>query len=245
MNGKVSENGSKRFLGGLIRRTVVFLAVVFVISLCTAAKAGASPAHLNKYKKTLFVGESFKLKVLEANKDVKIKFSSSNKKVATVSSKGKVSAVKRGSAVITVKMGTTVFKCKVRVKNMRDKYRTQVRTQINKNRRAYGLTSVDNNRYLAEAAQKRAKELEQVYDHTRPNGKSFTSAISLKYNYSKYCYEIIGNGFTTPKKIVNAWMNDPGTKKPIIGKGYEDIGVGYYIGSDGTQYWCVILATKK
>ncbi|MBR4759401.1 MAG: Ig-like domain-containing protein [Lachnospiraceae bacterium] len=229
----------------LMKQSVFLLALTFILSLFLTVGADASPAHLNKYKKSLFVGEGFKLKVLEADKNAKITFSSSNKKVATVSSKGKVSAVKRGKAVITVKMGTTVFKCNVTVKNMRDKYRTQVRTQINSRRRAYGLTSVDNNRYLAAAAQKRAKELEDTYGHVRPNGKAFTSAISLKYNYSKYCYEIIGNGYTTPKKIVSAWMNNPDTKKPIIGKGYEDIGVGYHIGSDGTQYWCVILSAKK
>ncbi len=239
------QKKNRAFLSGLMRLPVIVLALTLILSLFLTVGAEASPAHLNKYKKSLFVGESFKLKVLESDPNVRIEFSSSNKKVVKVSSNGKVRAVKRGSAVITVKMGLTVFNCKVTVKNMRDKYRTQVRTLINKNRRVYGLTSVDNNRYLAEAAQKRAKELEEYYSHTRPNGKAFTSAISLKYNYSKYCYEIIGSGYTTPKKIVSAWMKNADTKKPIIGKGYEDIGVGYHIGSDGMQYWCVILSAKK
>ena len=215
------------------------LVLVFVLLIPQSTQA----AHLNKYSKKLMVGESFKLRVVGTS--TKVKFKSSNKKVATVTAKGVIRAKKKGKAVITATVGDTKYKCKVTVQTIHSKYRAKVRTLINTQRRSYGLQSLDYNKYLAAAAQTRAKELDQKYSHTRPNNKSWTSAISLKYNYGDYYYELIGNGITSPAGIVNAWMNNSSTKPAIIGKAYRDIGVGYYVADDGTEFWCAIIATKK
>ncbi len=200
-------------------------------------------AHLNKYSKKLQVGESFKLKLIGA--DHKVKFKSSNKKVATVTAKGVIRGKKKGKAVITAIDGDKEYKCRITVQTIQSKYRSKVRTLVNQKRRDYGLQSLDYDKYLSEAAQVRARELDQNYSHTRPNGKVWTSAISLKYNYGNYYYEMIGKDYTSPKKIVNAWMNNSVTKRAIIGKAYKDIGVGYYVADDGTEFWCAIIATKK
>ena len=237
------ENRDQR--GIKVSRCLLFAgALLTFIMLFTMFKPmDIQAAHLNKYSKKLMVGESFKLKVIGA--DQKVKFKSSNKKVATVNAKGVIRAKKKGKAVITATVGETKYKCKVTVQTIHSKYRTKVRTLINLRRRDYGLQSLDYNKYLAAAAQTRAKELDQRYSHTRPGGKKWTSAISLKYNYGKYCYELIGNGITSPKKIVSAWMNNSSTKPAIIGSAYKDIGVGYYVAEDGTEFWCVIIAAKK
>lgn len=70
---------------------------------------------LNKSKKTLKKGKSFKLKI--KGKVGRAKFKSSNKKVATVNSSGKIKAKKKGKATITVTTnGKVKLKCKIKVK---------------------------------------------------------------------------------------------------------------------------------
>ncbi len=239
---RVKQEGSKRLSAGLFRVLLAGLLAVALLAVLPAKDTQAAP-HLNKYRKTLYQGEAFRLKLIEANG--KVTFSSSNKRVATVNKNGKIRAKKRGTAVITAKVGNTKHTCTVSVHNVRDSYMKRTRTLINLQRRNYGLTGLDYNRYLQSAAKIRAKELATSYSHIRPNKTQFTSAISLKYNYGFYCYEIIGRKITSPKKIVSAWMNNADTKKAIIGKGYEDIGVGYYVAEDGTEYWCAIMAAKK
>ena len=225
----------------LRRKTILLVTAMLVFILALPLSAGA--VNLNSYSKKLMVGESFTLKVKGTSK--KVKFTSSDKSVATVTSKGVIRAKKKGKATITAKVGGQKYKCKVTVQTMQDKNAEQVRTKINKQRRNYGLPSLDYNKYLAKAAQKRARELDQNYSHTRPDGSKWTSAISLKYNYGKYYYELIANGYTSADKVVKAWMNNAKTKPAIIGKVYEDIGVGYYVAEDGTEFWCVIIAMKK
>ena len=228
------------------RQKTLMLIVAAMLMACVFTMTGVMSVkaeNLNKYKVKIFVGESFKLKLKDSKETPK--FKSSAKKTATVSKKGVIRGKRRGSCVITVTAGKNTYKCKVTVVNMKDTNKTEVRKLINKQRRTYGLQSLDYNKYLEKAAQKRAKELDVNYSHTRPNGDSFTSAISMKYDFGVYCYEIIGNDIATPKQIVSAWMNNAGTKAPIIGKGYKDIGVGYYVASDGREFWCVIMAAKK
>ena len=187
--------------------------------------------------------ESFQLKVIGA--ESKVTYSSSKSKVATVSKTGLIRGKKRGKTVITAKVGKKKYKCTVQVTTMQDSYMKRTRTQINKVRRNYGLTALDYDKYLQAAAKKRASELATKYSHIRPNGTQFTSAISLKYDYGSYCYEIIARAYTSPQTVVNAWMNNAATKKAIVGKAYEDIGAGYFVADDGTEYWCVIVAAKK
>lgn len=70
---------------------------------------------INKEKKTLYVGQTFALKITGTNK--KIKWKSSDNAIATVSSSGKVTAVQEGSAIITASFedGKYIYKhtCKI------------------------------------------------------------------------------------------------------------------------------------
>lgn len=71
-------------------------------------------------KKTLYVGETYKFEIKNADK--KIRWSTSNPKVASVNQKGKVTAKKIGSAEITAKYGKTTKKYKVKVNHEILKY---------------------------------------------------------------------------------------------------------------------------
>ncbi|MBR2191472.1 MAG: Ig-like domain-containing protein [Eubacterium sp.] len=70
---------------------------------------------LNKKKKKLKIGKSFKLKVKKGLVG-KAKYKSSNKRIAKVTKKGKVKAVGYGNATITVKANGKKLKCKVKAR---------------------------------------------------------------------------------------------------------------------------------
>lgn len=69
---------------------------------------------LNKTKKTLRRGNTFKLKII--GKAGKATFKSGNKKVAKVGKAGKITAKKKGKTTITVKTSGITLKCKITVK---------------------------------------------------------------------------------------------------------------------------------
>lgn len=100
--------------------TVVLLAICMSflpISLPynSVIKAEAATIKLNKEKVSLYVGNSYTLKLTGTNQ--KIKWTTSNSKVASVSQKGIVKAIKNGTATITAQMGNKKYSCKVTVLN--------------------------------------------------------------------------------------------------------------------------------
>ena len=92
----------------------IVVAVAILFSAHPDIQANAA-VKLSATKKTIYVGESFTLKVSGTTKAVK--WSSSNKAVASVTQKGKVSAKKSGKSVITAKVSGKSLKCTVSVKD--------------------------------------------------------------------------------------------------------------------------------
>ena len=100
-------NKASFVLGGLI---------LFFALMCAVGSTDAEAAmKLNAKSKTIYVGRTYTLKVLNTKKSVKWK--SSKKSVATVSKKGVVKGVKAGKAVISAQIGKKQLKCNVTVKN--------------------------------------------------------------------------------------------------------------------------------
>lgn len=100
---------------------VLAFAMIITIYQPSAAYAATKKIRLNAKTMTLQVGQKKTLKVKNAGKKAKLKWSSNKKSVATVSKKGVVKAVKVGNAVVTCKVTTkngktTKLTCKVAVK---------------------------------------------------------------------------------------------------------------------------------
>ena len=76
----------------------------------------ATKIKLNCTKKTMYVGDTFKLKISGTKK--KVKWSSSDKRIATVSSKGVVKGIKEGDAKIIAVVSGKKYTCSVKVKNV-------------------------------------------------------------------------------------------------------------------------------
>lgn len=104
--------------------TAVLIAIcLIVLGSMPFTVAAATAPKISAKSKTVYVGDSYTLKVTGSN--IKSKsFTTSNKKIATVTSKGVVKAVKKGSATITAtvkyksgsKTVTKKLSCKVTVK---------------------------------------------------------------------------------------------------------------------------------
>ena len=83
---------------------VLAFAMIITIYQPSAAYAATKKIRLNAKTMTLQVGQKKTLKVKNAGKKAKLKWSSNKKSVATVSKKGVVKAVKAGNAVVTCKV---------------------------------------------------------------------------------------------------------------------------------------------
>ena len=91
------------------------------------------------------------------------------------------------------------------------------------------------------AAMVRAKECEQLFSHTRPDGSSFATALKEQNVSYRRAGENIAWGQRSPQEVMNAWMNSSGHRANIMNPDFTTIGVGYYENANGTDYWCQLF----
>ena len=212
-------------------KTIFFmLLTICMMTVLMHDSVSASNVRLNRTQVQIVRGDTYRLYVKGTT-------------IATVSN-GKVTAKKKGTAVIYAKVNGKKYACKVTVVTQQRAYIDTLQRQINIQRRRYGFNSYDRNPLLQQAAQKRAKELAEKFSHARPNGYSWASAISMRYNFKK-ASELTARYYTDPQEVVDAWMSRASTKAKIISKRYNEIGVGVYLDEDGFLYYAVIVAVRK
>lgn len=122
-------------------------------------------------------------------------------------------------------------------------YIKEVVDLVNAERAKEGLAPLTINTKVQAAAQVRAKECEQRFSHTRPNGTSFATALKEQNVSYRSAGENIAWGQKTPKEVVTAWMNSSGHRANIMNAGFTTIGVGYYENARGTDYWCQLFTS--
>ena len=246
------KNLKKRAITLLLAVLMIFGTAVPVAEVMQPVTvSAASTVKLNKTKLTLKKGQTYQLKLNKKN--AKITWSSSNKKIVSVSKKGKLTAKKAGKATITAKVGKKKYTCKVTVKNktttaqtVADKEKAAVLKLINKERKAQGLPALKMNSTLNAAADVRAKELTKQFSHTRPNGSSCFSILQEKKYAVQYMSagENIAAGYASAESVMDGWMNSPGHRANILGRSYDEVGIGYYYDANSTyRYHWVQLFT--
>ena len=62
------------------------------------------------------------------------------------------------------------------------------------------------------AAQVRAREIEKSFSHTRPDGSSFSTALTQQGVTYRGSGENIAWGQKTPEQVMNGWMNSEATE---------------------------------
>ena len=113
----------------------------------------------------------------------------------------------------------------------------QVVKLVNKERAKAGLAEVTLDKKIEAAALVRAKETEQSFSHTRPNGTSFSTALKEQGVTYRGAGENIAWGQKTPEDVMRAWMNSEGHRANILNAKFTKIGVGYYRNAQGRNYW--------
>ena len=113
----------------------------------------------------------------------------------------------------------------------------QVVNLVNQERAKAGLSPVTADTSIQAAAQVRAKEIEKSFSHTRPDGSSFSTALTQQGVTYRGSGENIAWGQKTPEQVMNGWMNSGGHRANILNKNFTKIGVGYHQNASGTNYW--------
>ena len=113
----------------------------------------------------------------------------------------------------------------------------QVVDFVNAERAKEGLSPLVLDESAAKAAYVRAKETEISFSHTRPDGRSFSTALTEQGMTFSGAGENIAWGQKSPEAVMEAWMNSPGHRANILNAKFTTIGVGYYQNSAGTNYW--------
>lgn len=114
---------------------------------------------------------------------------------------------------------------------------SQVVALVNEERAKAGLSPLSVDSSVAAAASTRAKEIETSFSHTRPDGSSFSTALTQNGVSFRSSGENIAYGQRTPQEVMKGWMNSQGHRANILNKDFTTIGVGYHQNSAGTGYW--------
>lgn len=98
--------------------------------------------------------------------------------------------------------------------------------------------SVENlvyNKDLQDAADIRAKESAESFEHKRPDGTDFATAITIDYTKAGENLLLIDKVIADYEVIVDTWMNSAGHKANILDKEFKSTAIGVYE-KDGVLY---------
>lgn len=120
-------------------------------------------------------------------------------------------------------------------------YAQQVVDLVNVERAKEGLAPLTIDANVAKAATVRSYEIQTKFEHVRPNGSGFVSALKEQGVTYRGAGENIAWGQKTPQEVVTAWMNSAGHRANIMNPNYVKIGVGNTQNASGIQYWVQIF----
>ena len=117
-------------------------------------------------------------------------------------------------------------------------YETEVVKLVNEQRAKYNLAPLAMNWELARVARYKSQDMADkgYFSHTSPTyGSPYTMMKAFGITY-RTAGENIAYGYSSPKAVVEAWMNSEGHRANILNTTYTQIGVGYvYDGNFWTQ----------
>ena len=120
---------------------------------------------------------------------------------------------------------------------LQDAAASQVVNLVNEERAKAGLSPLTVDRSIEDAAQKRAHEIESSFSHTRPNGSSFSTALTEAGVNYRSSGENIAYGQSSAASVMQGWMNSSGHRANILNGNFTKIGVGHYKSASGVDYW--------
>ena len=118
---------------------------------------------------------------------------------------------------------------------------------VNEARAELGLKPVYVTPYLNDVANLRSRECSEKFDHKRPDGTKFTTAIDYSLVPYGAAAENIAAGSNTPEATFGQWQNSSGHWAAITNPNYTHLGVGvcYEPNSTYRWYWTQIFVAME
>ena len=114
---------------------------------------------------------------------------------------------------------------------------SQVFQLVNQRRKENGLAELTYRNDIQDATNIRANEIISTFSHTRPDGSSCFTAVTVNY----YAIgENIASGQKNAEEVMNAWMNSPGHRANILSAQFTGMAVGV-VQYQGVSYWVQIF----
>ena len=116
-------------------------------------------------------------------------------------------------------------------------YADEVFRLTNIERANAGLSAFSHDGALTRTAVVRANELPSYFSHTRPDGSSCFTAYDENGVSYRAAGENIAEGHTSPREVVDGWMNSPGHRANILNSDFSYLGVGVAMSDSGRLSW--------
>ena len=113
---------------------------------------------------------------------------------------------------------------------------------INDYRASYGLSALATDSKLDEASSIRAKEIEQKFDHVRPDGSDFNSVLTQVgytdfYSSGENIAYFTGangiDGIEAARRLFDQWKNSPSHNANMLNASYTHVSFGVYADENG------------
>lgn len=107
---------------------------------------------------------------------------------------------------------------------------------VNVERSRVGLSPLKFAKDLEASAYVRAVELPTKFSHTRPDGSKCFTAMAKR---GHILGENLAGGQTSPKQVVQAWMDSKSHRDNILNPEFKELGVVYYYKANSKykHYW--------
>ena len=117
-----------------------------------------------------------------------------------------------------------------------ENFAVEVLNLVNAERAKVGVAPLTLAQDLQEASAIRAREVVQLFSHTRPDG---SSCFTVMKNRGRTYGENIAAGHATASETVEQWMNSQGHRENILNPAFRELGVGYAYESNSMyhHYW--------
>ncbi|MBW4532315.1 MAG: CAP domain-containing protein [Pleurocapsa minor HA4230-MV1] len=126
-----------------------------------------------------------------------------------------------------------------------DTFDRQILELVNKERAKVGIDPLQLNEQLDRAADLHAQDQANTdtLSHTGSNGSNFDERIlDAGYQYSTIG-ENVAVGYADAETVVTGWMGSDGHRENILNPAFEELGVGYSVGDNGSAYWTQSFGT--
>lgn len=151
-----------------------------------------------------------------------------------------------GYADSRVTLAVTVSGVSYNASSKYNSYVKEIVALVNEERASHGFSSLAYLPELEGACQVRAKEASAVWDHTRPDGRSWKTVLTdMGYSYHAAGENLLGANVLNAESAVEAWMDSPGHRENILRADFTGVCIGIVQGSDGDYYYAQLFITKE